>query len=263
MRVKDRQRRGWIAACCVGVLLCAPAVAAKGKIVSQWLDREIVIDGELDEWRDSLVYFRSVDTFVAMFNDESSLYFCLYSQSPDISNQLAMDGVRLSIEGKETDEFVVHFPRGAGRSKRSERGPRGEPRWTPAATDAIELELPGQRDRVEISAGGEVGLEAKVSHRGSFVYELKLPLISGDSHPWAPGLFPGDKFKLLIENPRIDPLDGEHAAQDRPRAFEPDAAGPYGSPGPGWTGGAGAEDPFFTNRFVFLLKARVELATAP
>ena len=109
-----RSRAFWIAGCCLGVVLSAPS-EAKDKIASQWLDREIVIDGELDEWRDVLVYFSSVDAFVAMFNDESTLYICLYSQNPEISNQLAMDGLRLRIEGKKSGKFVVHFPKGAGR----------------------------------------------------------------------------------------------------------------------------------------------------
>ncbi len=244
-----RRRAFWVVGCCLGVLLSASSVEAKGRIVSQWLDREIVVDGELDEWRDALVYFSSVDAFVAMFNDDSTLYFCLYSQSPEISDQLAMDGLRLRIEGKQTGEFVVHFPQGA-------------------VTDVIELQLPGQRDRVTVSAGGEAGLEARVSHRGSFVYELKIPLVAGDSHPWALGLFPGDKFKLVIENPRINEPVNERATQGRYRGnrspFEQGAAGPSGSrPDPGWTGGVGAEETFLANRFVFLLKARAELAKAP
>ena len=244
-----RRRAFWVAGCCLGVLLSTPSVEAKGRIVSQWLDREIVVDGELDEWRDALVYFSSVDAFVAMFNDDSTLYFCLYSQNPEISDQLAMDGLRLRIEGKQTGEFVVHFPKGA-------------------VTDVIELQLPGQRNRVTVSAGGEAGLEARVSHRGSFVYELKIPLVAGDSHPWALGLFPGDKFKLVIENPRINEPVNERATQGRyrgnPSPFEQGAAGPSGSrPDPGWTGGVGAEETFLANRFVFLLKVRAELAKAP
>lgn len=258
----------WIAGTCLGVLLSAPSAQAKGKIVSQWLDREIVIDGELDEWRDALIYFSSVDAFVAMFNDESTLYICLYSQNPEISNQLAMDGLRLRIEGKKSGEFIVHFPRGAGQPDPRARGRREEVDRTPAATDVIELELPGRRDRVTVSAGGEAGLEASVSHRGSFVYELKIPLVVGDSHPWALGLFAGDKFKLLIENPRIDGMTNELAMQGRHRGsrspFEQDPAGLGGSRrDPGWTGGVRAEEMFLANRFVFLLKARVELAKAP
>lgn len=263
-----RRKGFWIAACCLCALVSASPGEAKGKIVSQWLDREIVVDGELDEWRDALVYFDSVDAFVGMFNDESTLYICVYSQSPEISNQFAMDGLRLRIEGKKTGAFVVNFPWGTGRSAPRDRGRRGETDRPPAATDVIELELPGQRDRVSVSAGGDAGLEASVSHRGSFVYELKIPLVAGDAHPWAPGLFPGDKFKLLIENPQIDALADERAAQDRhrgsPSPFGQGAAGPYGSrPDAGWTGGVGAEEPFLAGRFVFLFKVRVELAKAP
>jgi hypothetical protein len=254
--------------CCVGLLAAASPATAKGKIVSHWLDREIVIDGELDEWRDALVYFASVDAFVGVFNDGSNLYLCLYSRNPEVSNQLAVDGVRLRFEGKNTDAFAVNFPRASGRDDPRARGRRGETDRTPAATDSIALELPGQRDPVTVSAGGEAGLEARVSHRGSFVYELKVPLVAGDGQPWAPGLFPGDKFKLLIENPRIDAMADEAAAQGRHRGtdspFQPGTSGSYGGRNdPGWTGGVGMDEPFLGGGFAFLLKIRVELAKAP
>ena len=257
----------WLAACWIG-LLFAPVSEAKGKLVSQWLDREIVIDGELDEWRDTLMYFDSVDAYVGLFNDDSALYLCLYSQDPEVSNQLVLDGLRLRIEGKQTDAFVVHFPRGVSPADRYARKAAGKTERTPAATDSIELELPGQRDRVAVSAGGEAGLQARISHRGSFVYELKIPLSSGDEHPWAPGLFPGDRFKLLIENPQIDAIADDAAVRDRDRGnatpFGQGTNGPYGSRrDPGWTGGVDQNEPFLRNRFAFMLKARVELAQAP
>ncbi len=248
------------------VVVLGTPVGAKGKLVSGWLDRDISIDGELDEWRDALVYFSSVDAFVGVFNDESNLYFCLYSQSPELSNQFATDGLRLKIEGKNSGVFVVHFPRPTGQSGPRTGARRGERDRAPASTDAIGLEVPGQRDLVVVSAGGDAGLEARVSHRRSFVYELKVPLTEGAGHPWAPGLFPGDKFKLLIENPRIEELADERAMRETnrgsPSAFEPSAAGPYGARSSGdWNGRM--EDEFFIDRFVFLLKTRVELAKAP
>jgi hypothetical protein len=249
------------------LLAAASPAAAKGKIISHWLDREIVIDGELDEWRDALVYFDSVDAFVGMFNDGSHLYLCLYSRSPEVSNQLAVDGVRVRFEGKNTDAFAVNFPRGSRRDEPRAGGRRGETDRTPAATDSIALEIPGKRDPVTISARGDAGLEARVSHRGSFVYELKVPLVAGDGQPWAPGLFPGDKFKLLIENPRIDAIADETGRHGRnpgdPSPFAQDTQGSYGGRNDsGWTGG-GMDEAFLHGGFAFLLKTRVELAKAP
>lgn len=259
--------RALSAVCVLLALLSAPAASAKGKVVSQWLDGEIVVDGELDEWRDALVYFKSVDAFVGVVNDASDLYLCLYSQSPGVSNRLATDGLRLRIEGKDTGEFAVNFPRATSAADARQRGKRDRADRTPAATDVIELELPGQRDRVAISAQGGAGLEASVSHRGSFVYELKVPLVADQEHPWAPGLFPGDKFKLLIENPQTAPMADTAATHGRhngsPSPFPQGPAGPYGGrDDPAWTGGLGMEEPF-PGGFAFLLKARVELAVAP
>ncbi|NIL99524.1 MAG: hypothetical protein GTN89_00875 [Acidobacteria bacterium] len=266
MRHRNLHGRSWLAIGTLVFLLLGPGVDAKGKLLSTWLDRDITIDGELDEWRDALVYFGSVDAFVGVFNDDSHLYLCLYSQSPELSSQFATDGLRLKIEGKKSDRFVVHFPRAEQRTVPAARGRQDDRDRPPASTDTIGLEIPGQRDLVVVSAGGDAGLEARLSHRGSFVYELKIPLAAGAEQPWAPGLFPGDKFKLLIENPRSEELADERAMQDAhrgsPSAFEPSTAGPYGTrSNGGWTGPI--DDDFFVERFVFLLKTRVELAKSP
>ena len=249
---------------CLGAMLVAPSNTAKTKLVSHWLDREIAVDGEIDEWRDTLVYINSVDAFVAVFNDESALYLCLYLQDPKTANQFAMDGLRLRIEAKDAGEFAVHFPKGTGRPDPRDRRDAGVDSAPPGG-DVIELELPGQRDRVAVTSGGEAGIEARVSLRGSFVYELKIPLVQESTHPWALGLFPGDTFKLVIENPQIDTLADDQAARRRPRDnSSPYDQGPFGSRrDPGWTGGGGPQEPFSNNRFVFVLKARVELARAP
>ncbi len=249
-----------IAAFCIAALPLAAPCLAKGKLDSRWLDREIVVDGEIDEWREALVYFGSVDAFVGLYNDSTSLYVCLYSQNPEVSNQLATDGLRLRIESKKSGAFVVHFPRGERRDPGSERRPDGD--RTPAATDVVELTLPGRRDPVAVAPRGEAGLEARVSHRGSFAYELRLPLAPAEGSPWAPGLFPGDRFKLLIENPRIDTMLDEASAHDRRRGdtnpFGQGAAAPYGSStNPAWS------NSFPTANFAFLLKARVVLAESP
>lgn len=248
------------------VVLSEPGIAGKGKLVSSWLDREITIDGELDEWRESLVYFGSVDAFVGAFNDASNLYLCVYSQNPELSNQFATDGLRMKIEGKRSGAFVVHFPRAEHPHVPAEGGRRAEHDRPPARTDAIGLELPGQRDLVVVSAAGDAGLEARVSHRRSFVYEIKIPLIEGAEQPWAPGLFPGDRFKLLIENPRIEEWADERMLREShrgsPSTFEQSSAGPYGSrSNGGWRGPI--DDEFFSGQFVFLLKTRVELAKSP
>ena len=66
---------------------------------------------------------------------------------------------------------------------------------------------------VSVAGTGEAGIEARVSHRGSFVYELKLPLVADDTNRWAPGLRPGDRFKLVIVNPQSDKI-AEHMYKD-------------------------------------------------
>lgn len=233
-----------ILALAFGLLGSAAPAAAKTAIVSHWLDRTITIDGELDEWRDALVYVKSVDAFVALFNDNDSLYLCVYSQNPGIAEQFAADGLRARFDRGKDGSFVVDY-----RNK---------------SAGVLELRLAGQRDPVTVAAGGAAGIEAGVSHRGSFVYEIRLPLAAAESHPWALNLRPGDRFKLVLENPQIDNLAEERAAREnRSPGSSPFDPGPGGRNDPGIPGRSGEDAAFFDSRFVFLLKARVELAAAP
>ena len=246
----------------LGVLCLTPAAIAKSKIESRWLDREIVVDGEIDEWRDALTFVRSVDSFVAMFNDDEFLYLCLYSQSSENASQFAIHGLRVRMEG-DSGSFEVHYPRGSGEASATSGVPRV------SGESVVELRVAGQRDPVAVAAGGEAGIEAGVSLRGSFVYELKLPLVASDSRPWAPGLAAGERFKLVIENPQLDDFD-DQAPRPRSRHRDPTSPGGQTAPGaigrtddPGWGDSIDRDDPFFSNRFVFLLKARVDLAKRP
>ena len=232
--------RGRILLAALGVALFAPAAGAKTKIASQWLDREIKIDGELDEWRDVLVYVKSVDAYVAMFNDDESMYLCLYSQDPRTAAKFAEDGIRARFEGGD-GVFVVSSP--------------------PGESTALDLQVPGQRDGISVAASGEAGIEAGVSHRGSFVFELKVPLRTSETYRWAPGLRPGDPFKLQLMNPQIDKLAEERAARENRSGGTP-ALDPSlnGRDDPSWTGSGRHDEAYFLDQFVFMLKARVELA---
>ena len=243
--MNPRRRSVSILAIALGLALSAPASRAKTKIESHWLDREITIDGELDEWRDVLVYVKSVDAFVAMFNDAEALYLCLYSQSPQIAAKFAEDGIRTSFEGGKDGVFVVGLPAGGGQ--------------------ALDIQVPGQRDTVGIAATGEAGIEASASHRGSFVYELRVPLVASETNRWAPGLSPGDRFKLVVVNPQIDKLAEERAIREnRPGGTSPFDPNMSGRDDPGWTGNRRRHDEaYFIDQFVFLLKARVDLAGGP
>jgi hypothetical protein len=242
--VNSARRLGSILLVALGVALFAPAADAKTKIASRWLDREITIDGEIDEWRDALTYVKSVDAYVAMFNDAETMYLCLYSQSPQIAAKFAEDGIRARFEGGEDGAFVVRSPAGGGNS--------------------LDLQVPGQRDGISVAASGEAGIEAGVSHRGSFVFELKIPLQVGEGHRWAPGFDPGDQFKLVVVNPQIDKVAEERALQEnRFGGNSPMDPSLNGRNDPGWTGSRRQDEAHFIDQFVFLLKARVKLANGP
>ena len=230
-------------------LLCllglSPNVAAKAKLQSAWIDREIVIDGEPEEWRDRLVYVASADTFVGLLNDDRYLYICLYSRSPQVAQELIAGGLRLRVESKSGGKRSVSYPK-AGEQ----------------AGSSVDLRISGG-ETYSVDVGGTAGVEAASSFRGSFVYEIKLPLMREENWPWALETAPGEAIKLTFENPQVDTPPPVSADVDRRRGR------PFGNPGADGLARPGAdpqwdrtrmEQDFVASPFLYVLKARTKLA---
>ena len=132
-------------------LVASGPTVAKAKIVSERLDREIVIDGEPEEWRDRLVYVDSADTFVGLLNDERFLYVCLYSRSPQVTRELAASGMRLRIESKSGGKRSVVYPKAGD-----------------ASANSVDVAIAGESSYA-LDVAGSAGVEAASTFRGSLV----------------------------------------------------------------------------------------------
>jgi hypothetical protein len=233
--------------CAISFILVSASSDAKTKLTSIWLDREITIDGEPDEWRDQLTYVASADTFFGAQNDSEWLYLCLYSRSPQVTRELAEGGLRIRIESKSSGKRTIAYPHGAG-----DHG------------NSIDLWLPERRDALSVDPSGSAGIVAAVSFQGSFVYELKIPLAPQDSWTWDLGAGAGETIKMTIENPQVDESPDQQAGAPgrRNQPFSGQPNNPMGGPqsDPGWNSGGRIEESFMPSRFLFVLKSRLQLA---
>ena len=236
-----------LALCAISFVLASASVDAKTKLSASWLDREITIDGEPDEWRDKLTYIASADTFFGAQNDGEWLYLCLYSRSPQVTQELAAGGLRIRIESKSSGKRTIGYPHGAG-----DHG------------NSIDLWLPERRDALSVDPSGSAGIAAAASFEGSFVYELKIPLAPQESWAWDLGASAGETIKMTIENPQIDETPDQQAGATgrRGQPFNGQPNNPLGGPqaDPGWNGSGRIEESFAPSRFLFVLKGRLQLA---
>ncbi len=94
-------------------LLLAAVSAAHGKVSleSNWLDREITIDGAMADWQGAMTQVRE-GVLVGLFNDEHFLYLCVQSKDFDTSRRAMVLGLMLHLDPKGGKKLVIQYPIG-------------------------------------------------------------------------------------------------------------------------------------------------------
>ena len=187
------------------LLLAAPLVMALD-VDCRFADREIEIDGVLDEWQGAMSWIdEESGVAVGLLNDSDYLYVAFSSRDSDVNRQAMMLGLELWLDPKgDAPSFGIRFPVGAFKAGQSPRDFRGRnrdemQRTLEATLDRLEILGPGADDAKAVDLGDLHGIEVGVVTAGKFAYELKLPLRQSDSHPDALGAAPGDKLALRLE----------------------------------------------------------------
>jgi len=253
----------------VGVLLVllstGLALGGKTKIAVDWRQEPIVIDGEISEWQGRMTYVENGGVFVALRNDAEFVYFCLHSRDPQVNHQAVTRGLVVHLEPQGGDPFGVRFPIGmiAMGAPVDGIGHQEFKALAEASLEMFELLGPGKADvqRFTVDSGTGIEMAASVS-RNELAYELKVPLRSGDAHPFALGVEPGSRIALVVET-----ADAPRGAASARPAERPSSAGNLGGTGGGMDGGMGDVEHLPSDGRSFELslkiKAKVNLATDP
>lgn len=221
------------------------------QVESNWREREITIDGRSNDWLDALYYFEKETISAGFLNDENYIYICLVAENPLIRNQVMRQGFTLWFDpdGGKDKTFGIKFPIGIQENRPSMRG-RGEVREdiqdTGKFQEALkkslaELEIlePGKDEHIRIPVEEAKGINIKLeASSGLLVYELKVPLLSDEQHPYAVGVEVGSSIGIGLEIPKIDP----DAMRERMGGRKPEGMGmPGGGRGGGMGGGPGGK----------------------
>ncbi len=210
---------------------------SKLELNSNWRDREITVDGKNTEWRGAMLFFEEDNVSVGLFNDENFFYICMIVEDQFVRTQVMRQGFTLWFDpdGGKEKTFGIRYPIGM---QARERGMRRDEQSMERSRQApmrpmIELEIlgPGKDELKKIPIAEAKGIDIIVEFSsGMLVYELKVPLIQSEQHPYVIGAEAGSSVGIGLETSKMERSD-----MRRQMSGERGGGGPSG----GMRGGAG------------------------
>jgi len=204
------------------VLLSAAGIASeKTRFTSQLRDSAIVADGDFADWYGNLQPFGEHPVSLQVLNDKDFLYLRLTASDSGTRMQIMRLGLTVWFDpsGGDKKKFGVRYPvvehgsgpggeegerggghRGPGRGRGGEEGM--EP---PHPSDRVDILGPGKDDARSLTHQALSGVDVAVREdQGVLHYELKVPLVRSDEHPYAIGTEPGRTIGLGLETGKFE-----------------------------------------------------------
>lgn len=240
----------------VTFLLSCIFVAGCGKpeLYSKWRNRQIAIDGKFEDWQNEIAYYdKNTRVSIGVINDDAYLYICLITRNRGLMEQLTRAGfsVWFDPDGGTAKVFGIHFPLGIqGKGMPMEK--RSEVNLFQESWQQIEIIGPGKEEKytTSIEEIEKDGISVKLGMlRGYFIYELKVPLVENDQHPYyigAQNKLIGMGFETSLINKEMPPgmgMPGRGGMRGAP------GGGGGGMPGGGMGGMPGGKPFDDENRF--------------
>lgn len=194
------------------------AGCSKGKLElnSDWRDREITVDGKNTDWLGAMLFFEEDNVSVGLLNDENFLYICMIAEDQFIRSQVMRQGFTLWFDpdGGNEKTFGIKYPvgmqasdlpRGMRRDEQSIDRPRQVPR---RQMNELEIHGPGKDEVKKMLIEEAKGIEIDIEFSsGMLVYELKVPLIQSEQHPYAIGAEAGSSIGIGLETAKMERPD--------------------------------------------------------
>lgn len=188
---------------------------------SNWRDREITIDGKNSEWIGAMWYFEDENISVGLRNDDRFFYMCMIAEAPLIRTQVMRQGFTVWFDpaGGNKKTFGIKFPIGmqemgvqrgmdpnrAREREQSEPDPERMERALARLTAELEILGPGKDEQTRLKVEETKGIDIVLDTSGEMlVYELKVPLLRDEQHPYAVGVEAGDLIGVGLEIPKLD-----------------------------------------------------------
>jgi len=193
----------------LGLILCLVFVSCENyQSISQWKDKNLVVDGQSGDWLNALTYVEEFNISVGIVHDRDFLYLCAVVENPLVRMRVMRQGLTVWFDpdGGRKKTLGIRFPLGSlgggGLPAEFEENPDMEKmqRSRPLALNELEILGPNREDvrRMKKEDAKGVNVAMGVSS-GLLVYELKVPLIKSQEHPFAINVRLGSSFGMGIE----------------------------------------------------------------
>ena len=190
------------------------ASCKKLELNSHWRDQNITIDGINEEWKNTTTYVDDENVLIGLMNDDEYLYLSLMSNDPFMWNRMTGMGFTIWFDSKggTKKRFGIQYPLGMHEMGVPMMGwgdheQNREKRHEIIQQSLMELKILGsdKDDWDRMLVKDATGIEVKVNRdSSSFIYELKVPLVKSEQHPYAIGVEPGEKIGIGLEMQKID-----------------------------------------------------------
>ena len=199
----------------IALLLAALLLAACAgrKMPGSWKDREIIIDGDRNEWRGLLAVPKGQNIAIGTMNDADYLYLLVSTADRPTMGQMLQRGLVLTIKApSDKGEFLqITYPkpqRPGNRATSRGRGGSGggRPDWDREVASLAEtqpwfiLRGPGKEDLIELPLWSESGIRLGlgISNAGQLVWEIRLPLETTPDNRYALQAAPGQTLAISL-----------------------------------------------------------------
>ena len=199
----------------------------RAHVDSAWITSPVTVDGSPIDWAGRLAPFNDQPLSMAAANDNNALYVVLTASDPAVRRQILRQGLIVWFDGggKDKKQFGVKFPIGVGLSDEDLGGRRrggppdsarpgreaGDRAQAPPVEPPNRLEVLGAKkeDARSYTADQAPGIAVKVGQaEGLLTYELRVPLASAASQPYAVAAKPGQTISVGLEMPKLEMPDG-------------------------------------------------------
>ncbi len=199
---------------------------------SSWRNNEIKIDGDISDWQNSLVSIPDKKLAVGFKNDDKFLYISLITDDRVKVMQMLRGGFITWFipNGRSDKTFGVKFPL-ANKDLLSEelnnmnretfqQENRGnmEKQLSRLLIQQKEFEVIN-KDKFPLSLmylENKEGIKVKLGYtENNFVYELQVPLISGENYTYTIKAAPGEKVNIRFETEQFDSENIRNAIKER------------------------------------------------
>ncbi len=230
---------GFMVMTTVGLALLLGGCGAP-KLNSRWPDQAIKIDGDPSEWKGDLYSLADDKAVVGVMNDNANLYACFGVKDTGLRRQVLGLGMTVWFDptGGKNKVFGIRFPLNMReRGERLGQGMDMDPESMVTAlgdSDAQVVFLEGEGPGKKILLTEATGVQIKLGLAGeTLVYELQIPLVKDDTHPYAIGALPGGNLGIGVEA-------ASFPGRSPGRNWR-NGGGPGGGGGGGGEGGEGGE----------------------